>query len=211
MALSVRMELNVYDIAAVILKNHLKPAVARGMRGTAGSGKGVRTLLEHFSMSLCYDYNGPSNHIDFLLTTRPTSTAFERTSISSKYFSVAEQVSVDNSVESTDEVMDKVMDRRAASIDLDIGRLELLSTPIPLPTAIHPLQVGSRAFPGDQPYSVVLSYEDLLFTVGLVRVFMGLSSEGETESSLQDVYMEYKCIVVWKMNREIGTMEGGPR
>jgi hypothetical protein len=38
--MSVRIELNVYDMAAVVLKNPLRPTVARGLRGTAGSGKG---------------------------------------------------------------------------------------------------------------------------------------------------------------------------
>ena len=173
--LSVRVELNIFDTAAVVLKSHLRPSVARGMRGTAGSGKGVRALLEHFNMSLCYDYNAPANKADFLLTTSPiaNSLAHGRRNSAPKY-------SFKSTLRDDSNTANPVtfQNWKSPSVDLDVGRLDLISVPIPLPTAINPLQSGGRPGQGGTPYSVVFSYEDLLFVINLAHEFIGLDTAG---------------------------------
>ena len=185
-SLSVRIELNVFDTAAVVLKSHLRPSVARGMRGTAGSGKGVRALLEHFSMSLCYDYNAPANKADFLLTTSPIATSMThgRRNPTPKY-------SFKSTFKDDGNTANPVafQNWKSPSVDLDVGRLDLISVPIPLPTAINPLQSGGRPGQGGSPYSVVFSYEDLLFVMNLAHEFIGLDTAGTVEYGVHiDLY-----------------------
>ena len=172
-ALSVRMELNLYDIAVVILKSHLKPNMARGLRGTAGSGKGVRTLLEHFNLSLCYDFNAPENHTNFYLTTKPASDVIGRITVSKKYWGFDSEKSYD----SIENIVN--YEKKKISVDLDVGRLELSSVSIPQPTAIQPLELGSKVPFGEAPYSIVLSYEDMLYTMTLIREFIGMEGKGK--------------------------------
>ena len=200
------MELNLYDIAVVILKNNVKPTMARGLRGTAGSGKGVRTLLEHFSLSLCYDYNAPENHTDLLLTTKPPNDMKKHITVSKKYWNNESDNNMNNdnnndnnnnnssyydNNNNRDDIGNMNYDRKKASVDFDIGRLELFSVPIPFPTAIQPLQLGSKMPFGDAPCSIVLSYEDLLYTLSLVKEFIGQGNEGKI----------WKCVEKRRDNR----------
>ena len=166
-------------------------------------------MLEHFTISLCYDYNAPTNHADLLLTTKPSTAVISSITVSRKYSRRTSDKSID-----TDSSFGTATSDRRVSIDFDLGRLELFSVPIPLPTAIHPMQQGSLGVSanrggvgglgglgglglggigglggmggvggqGDAPYSLVFSYEDLLFTVSIVREFMGLGVEGEGET-----------------------------
>ena len=166
-----RMELNLFDIAAVVLRNYLKPSLARGKRGAAGSGKGVRALLEHFNMSLSYDYNAPSNRADLLFTTSKATPAANTTQDRFHISSTRKR-------RDEDEYNPIFMRRKGTSIDLDTGRLELFSVPIPLPTAIHPL-MAPKSLPCASQYSAVFSYEDLLFTMNVVQEFLGLEKTGE--------------------------------
>ena len=168
--LSVRMELNLYDTAAVVLRNHLKPSLARGKRGTAGSGKGVRALLEHFDMSFSYDYNAPLNRADLLFTT-------SKATVTSNIALDKLHLSSTRKKREEEDLSALISRRKGASIDFDVGRLELFSVPIPLPTAIHPLLVP-RPLPCDNQYNAVFSYEDLLFTMSVVNEFLGIKSTG---------------------------------
>jgi hypothetical protein len=204
-ALSVRMELNVYDVAAVILKNHLRPSLARGLRGTAGSGKGVRTLFEHLNLSLSYDYNCPADHVNFFLTTNPLSSGrITRSSTNARGDSEYDS-DYDRDFDSPGQRSRGIRNDRLPverdllyfspkrlkrgkgdSVDFDIGRLELSSLLIPYPTAILPSVTGLSTT--DTAYSVVSSYEDLLFTISLIHEFMGISevSVDESEEKLEE-------------------------
>lgn len=66
---SVKMELNLYEVAIVMLKTYRVPALARGLRGSAGSGRGVRTLLEFFSGSLVHHTINPVHYISRCIET----------------------------------------------------------------------------------------------------------------------------------------------
>ena len=166
--MSVRVEVNVFELAVVILRSHSKPSTARGMRGSAVSGKGARALVEGFNVSLRYDYNASADRSDFLFTTTPQSSTGVRDKqpVGSKYY---------NDINVRDEdTYSPLLRRKGCSIDLDSSRLELFSIPIPLPTAIHcslpPVKRRSR----DVPYNIVFSHEDLLSAVNIFELFLGL-------------------------------------
>lgn len=59
------MESAVQDLAAVIVGSYQGAQVSRGVRGTAGSGSGTRTLVEGLSFSVTHNHWLESNHLDF--------------------------------------------------------------------------------------------------------------------------------------------------
>jgi hypothetical protein len=211
-ALSVRMELNVYDVAAVILKNYLRPSLARGLRGTAGSGKGVRTLFEHLDLSLSYEYNCPANHVNFFLTTNPLSSgqithsstnARRDSDYDSDYDEGSDSPGHGSRGARNDRLPverdllyfspKRLKRRKGDSVDFDIGRLELSSLLIPYPTAILPSVTGLSTT--DTPYSVVSSYEDLLFTISLIQEFMGISELSMVDESEEKLEEQLKLVL----------------
>ncbi len=58
------MELGIGSLAVMIVQDYCSPVKQRGMRGSAGSGRGVRTLLNHFSLSLILNQWYSGNRID---------------------------------------------------------------------------------------------------------------------------------------------------
>ncbi|CAN0362639.1 unnamed protein product, partial [Discosporangium mesarthrocarpum] len=60
----VHMECLVKGVSVVILNAYHGPHISRGARGTAGSGRGARTLLEGLSLSMVHNHWMANNHID---------------------------------------------------------------------------------------------------------------------------------------------------
>lgn len=164
--MSVRVEVNVFELAVVFLRGHSKPSTARGMRGSAMSSKGARALVEGFNLSLRYDYNASADRSDYLFTTTPQScTVRDKQPASSKYYDI--------NVRDEDAYCPPFR-RTGCSIDLDSSRLELSSIPIPLPTAIHCTPPASKRRSKDVPYNILFSHEDLLSAVNIFELFLGL-------------------------------------
>lgn len=58
------MEAAVQGLAAVIVNEYQGAAESRGTRGTAGSGRGARTLVEGLSLSITHNHWLAVNHLD---------------------------------------------------------------------------------------------------------------------------------------------------
>jgi hypothetical protein len=125
-------------------------------------------------MSLSYDFNAPANRADLLLTT-------SKASASSNTTQDRFHISSARKKRDEEDYNPIFVRRKGTSIDLDTGRLELFSVPIPLPTAIHPLMVP-KPLPFASQYNAVFSYEDLLFTMNVVQEFLGIEKEGEKKT-----------------------------
>ena len=68
---SVTIECTLFDIAAVLMKTYRPPASARGLRGSSGSGRGVRTLIEYFNAQYAYHQVLPENLVDIAVCIGP--------------------------------------------------------------------------------------------------------------------------------------------
>ena len=156
--------------------------VRRGLRGRAGSGKGVRTLVEHFNLFFSREFNVERNHVHLNLS----NTGNE--SVSGDEPTITGATAVIETVEGFGAPYGE-------SVDWDSGRLELKPVVIPRPTCIIPHQqprgfVRSNATSGwgavhpggldpamlddgttHQANSVVSSYEDILFVCDLFAQF----------------------------------------
>ena len=159
-----RMDFNLFDVAAVIVVDARKAARARGLRGRAGSGKGVRTLVEHFDLFFSREFNAEKNHVDLSLSTKVDEMLDDSARGGAEYDAGAESGAPYGS-----------------SVDWDSGRLDLVPVSIPRPTCIIPHQqhrraagtaVGDVGGAGDhQGDSVVSSYEDMLLIADLWSQF----------------------------------------
>ena len=156
--------------------------VRRGLRGRAGSGKGVRTLVEHFNLFFSREYNVERNHVHLNLS----NTGNE---------SVSGDEPTSTGASAVVETIEGFGATYGESVDWDSGRLELKPVVIPRPTCVIPHQqprgfVRSNASSGwgavhpggfdqgilhdgmtHQANSVVSSYEDILFVCDLCAQF----------------------------------------
>ena len=156
--------------------------VRRGLRGRAGSGKGVRTLVEHFNLFFSREYNVERNHVHLNLSNTGNESASGDEPTSTGASAVVETIEGFGAT-------------YGESVDWDSGRLELKPVVIPRPTCVIPHQqprgfVRSNASSGwgavhpggfdqgilhdgmtHQANSVVSSYEDILFVCDLCAQF----------------------------------------
>jgi hypothetical protein len=68
---SIRYECHIHGLCLVLMKSYLSPNASRGLRGTAGSGRGVRTIVEEVSVQFSYHFNKPENRLDVLASISP--------------------------------------------------------------------------------------------------------------------------------------------
>jgi hypothetical protein len=171
---SVRMYLNIYDVAAVLVKKYRPPSQSRGVRGSSGSGRGVRTLLEFLNLALSYHFSAVTNHIDVKVDLyNPVS------------------VDADAEEEGTREVPASPAGRskhRGEGIDaahplrhhhhrndfVDLSRDGVMLEPaqISYPHCVYPLIQSTSDFTTNS-CDIVTCYEDLTFCVNLLTEFVG--------------------------------------
>jgi hypothetical protein len=60
---SVKSDLRIFDLAAVLVRQFRSAAVSRGLRGASGSGRGVRTLVEFATLLHTYFHDARTGHI----------------------------------------------------------------------------------------------------------------------------------------------------
>lgn len=141
---SVNVEVNFSDLALVLLR-HYKPAyIARGMRGAAGSGRGVRTQIDHLSGSVVHHYDAIMNHFDLQVNIEPI------------------------------DIFDRHQDQTEKTlVDFDDERLKLHPSTLFQPKCVFPLSGIDRDFP-ENSCDVVTSYEDMLLTVSLITTLIDM-------------------------------------
>lgn len=179
---SVKMDLRVFDIAAILMRTYRAPVLARCLRGAAGSGRGVRTLVEFFNCNYSYHFDKLASQLDMALELfrSPTPT------ISSSAGSHIDGNTTNNRAGSTvtrsdDHHLPSTLD----FVNLDAEEFQLKPATISHPRTVFPLTSAataaeyhgsnlnnvSAAFPLDS-CNVVISYEDLLFLNHVVNSFL---------------------------------------
>ena len=149
---AVRMELNVYDLAVVLVRRYKPPQIARGLRGASGSGRGIRTLIEYFSFSMFYFFSAVDNHLDVKFD------CFGQSADAPQYRNSGNNW--------TD----------GFCVNLNAEELKLKPMKIPSPTClISPVTLPPKF--GSDSCDVVTCYEDILFCYELVSTFFGLKND----------------------------------
>jgi hypothetical protein len=186
---SVKMDVNVFDAAAVVTRKYKAPAVGRGLRGSAGSGRGVRTLVEFLSAGYSYHFDVPRNHKDLLVTIYPkkghnVDEFSPDTHTANTDLAFGTLVSSHPTVSLDDFGQETGAELPGGGVDLDAGHLKLPSVAVPYPTCIMPLSDTKGRLP-PETCDIVTSYEDLLFIVSLVSDFIGIGDDQCDEEKLE--------------------------
>jgi len=149
---SVVTECHVLDLVIVLLKNYRPPSESRGIRGTSGSGRGVRTILENLTVTYNSQFNHGTTQTDTFLK------FYGRNAPKAKYH-VGDMDSNDSAGDEQDYQ------------SLDLESLQLSPVNILEPKCVYPLDDLERDF---QNFACVASsLEDLLFAVLLISHLMG--------------------------------------
>ena len=150
---SVKMELSIYDIAVVLVRRYLVPEKARGLRGASGSGRGIRTLLEYFSLQLIYQFVAEENHLDVKLDC------------------------FGHSDEKYNHQFDTSVGTAGACVDLNAEELRLKPGKVLNPTClISPVLLSTKFRPDSS--DIVTCYEDFILCNDLFTNFLGLKGKG---------------------------------
>lgn len=166
---TVKMELNIFSLAVILVKRYRPPSQYRGIRGSSGSGKGVRTLIEHLNVALSYHFIVESNNLDvkvYVSGPEPENdddsvvNDAAGTSTAANAAATAAAVDVANSI--------------VAYVDLHAEALRLGGSAIPHPHSVFPLAATRTDFTPDS-CDIVASYEDLTFCISLVNKFLNVA------------------------------------
>jgi hypothetical protein len=175
---SVRTELRGHDIAVVMLHAYKTPAASRGIRGTAGSGRGVRSLVEYMTFEFSYHVNQPSDQVDILFSFAPA----ER---NDKIFELMDMKRRVNDRNDSTRAKWKRSDLKSKSayIDFDSESLSIPGVTVRTPKCNVEVVIPPRQFPREC-CSIVSSYEDMALAAGLISAFFSVpfsSLKGRTE------------------------------
>jgi hypothetical protein len=151
---SVKMELDISDLSLVLMKQYRPPALSRGIRGVAGSGKQIRTLLEFGSIQFQSHLDAKETTLDYILRIGPE--------IHEKPLS--------------EESEERPIIPSRSFVDFGKEFLFLSSVSLPPPKCVSPLYIPPRIFP-KQSCRIATSYEDILVTVDLIMSCIGLGTE----------------------------------
>lgn len=162
---NVRSELNLHDVAVILTKKYRPPELSRGLRGAAGSGRGVRTLIEYLNCSYSYHFMPRDNHLD--LKFNITNPDFDEDDV--RYHEVSP--------------FPRTTPRPNNDyVDLNKDFLNLRATSVPYPHSVYPLIEPKHLFMSN-PCDVVTSYEDALFVVSVFKDFFDTRPEEVDDAS----------------------------
>jgi hypothetical protein len=189
---SVKYELNLYDIALVMQKVYIAPNEARGSRGSAGSGRGIRTLVEYLSCGLVYHYDKPGKHSDILFNILPCEHYRKRGFKENKYNKVNKK-DINKKVLNKDNVLEIPLND---DINFNINNIEVSAVGINNPLILYPLSKSKTKFDVNS-CDVVSSYEDILFLISLVSEFI------ENPPPIEDLTSDEKLVLKKKIRKSI--------
>jgi hypothetical protein len=149
---SVKMELDISDLSLVLMKQYRPPSLSRGIRGVAGSGKQIRTLLEFGSIQFQSHLDAKETTLDYILRIGPE--------IHEKPLS--------------EETEERPIVPSKSFVDFGKEFLFLPSVSFPPPKCVSPLYIPPRIFP-KQSCRIATSYEDILLAIELIKSCIGLT------------------------------------
>lgn len=176
---SVRMNLNLYDLAAVLVKKYRPPSMSRGIRGSSGSGRGVRTLMEFLNLAFSYHFSSVTNHIDMKLDLyTPTHSEDAEADRNSKTLPPRKETTTSRRPSFGEELEHYV----APFVDLNKDKVNLEPAQLALPHCVYPL-IDSRTHFTSNSCDIVTCYEDMLFCSQLFKDFLGGDSDKPKKKS----------------------------
>jgi hypothetical protein len=164
---TVKMDLNIYSLAVILVKRYRPPSQYRGVRGASGSGKGVRTLIEFLNIAMAYHFVVSQNRLDFkLLVSGPDEESDDEDEAEDTHAAAAAAAAgLGNSRRGN----------TTSYVDLHGEQLRLGSSAVPHPHSVYPL-VPSRTDFTPLSCDIVTSYEDLTFCMSLINKFLQLDA-----------------------------------
>lgn len=160
---NISYQVNASGIAMVVSKTPMAPALCRGVRGAAGSGRGIRTLLEYLSLSFAYSYHQESDSIDIFIDVFPTLEAFSsdaNDSMLALHFG-------------SSHIFPPLINR-GPFMEISQERPHLTFYPIAPPTAVRPIVSPGSQSNNMESCDIVTSLEDLYFLQHVGQTFLGL-------------------------------------
>jgi hypothetical protein len=162
---SVRSEIRLFDLAMVLMKSYVLPEKARGLRGSAGSGRGVRTVIEYLSCGIAYHFDALKDQMDI---------SVDFSSIAAMYPGLGEDNeevprSPDSSPTSSPrrkpfniQSLNLHPKRPLPYVDFDAENVHIPAITLSHPRTIVTLDEGGISFTPDS-CDIVTSYEDVVF------------------------------------------------
>ncbi len=167
---STNTEVNLTEMAMVLLKQYKQPCFARGLRGAAGSGSGVRTQIEYLSASVVHHYDALKNNFDLLVDVAPIDPAEDPSQGAATQQHAAPGHGHGHSrAQGSGHAPGHGRGSRGDSFvyfDAEYPKIESKSQFEPV--CVFPLASSSRKFP-ENSCDIVTSYEDLLLTIALIQ------------------------------------------
>lgn len=192
---SIRYECHAHGVSIVLMKSYMSSSISRGLRGTAGSGRGIRTIVELLSFEFSYHFDKLENHLDMLLSIQPSSDPI--------FGNSGKQSKKEKDVNSKTEALEipgteqppgnpisfgreeesekissslKLSSQKMQYVDFDEDSLLLQSCKLPTAKLLTPIPEASRAFPR-LCCNIISSVEDLLFIEHLLHQFLDIQSD----------------------------------
>ena len=188
---NVKQDLNIYDLATVLVKRYRPPSIYRGIRGSSGSGKGVRTLVEFLNLNMSYHLDVKNNHLDLKFDIFSPPLEEDDVLFEENPADAADIAAGANSVAHAATVAAATAEAAVNYVDFDSERLVLKAAAVLYPRCVFPLTPARTDFT-THPTDVVTSYEDLLFCVALVKDFLGIApASGATDADNEQLNSEY--------------------
>ena len=157
---SMKVDLKILDAVAVIHKVHEAPKESRGRRGSAGSGRGIRTQIEFLTLEFSLDYDAKINNNDIRFKMVPIlpddDFGAQRDTFRRSQFSTT-----NNGV------------KAMKFVDYNGYPLVLHGAEVRVPKSIYPLD-DSKSNTMHVTCNIVTSYEDVLFTVSMITDFLNV-------------------------------------
>lgn len=159
---SVKMELDISDLSLVLMKQYRSPSMSRGIRGVAGSGKQIRTLVEFASIQFESQLDAKETTLDYILRIGPE---IHEKSLAGE--------------------PEPPITPPRTYVDFGTEFLFLPSVSLPPPKCVSPLYIPPRIFP-KQSCRITTSYEDVLLTIDLVMGCIGLATEPQAKAEVNE-------------------------
>jgi len=153
------MDLSIYDLAIVSVRNFTSKASFRKARGAAGSGRGVRSLVEFLNCNFTYAFDSLQNQVDVEFKIEPSN--FETFRDERPYSK--------DSAHTTEVIHLDTAHKQFLSLDFDSTYLKCAA--IPSPTAMPSYSSQDLVLRSDT-CDAVFSCEDLLFCHKVVSAFL---------------------------------------
>ena len=188
------MQCNIYDLALVLTKAKKSNFTARGVRGSAGSGRGVRTLVEFLRADFAgrwyseFSDGGDINHCDLMLEFLPREKVENVNTINeinnnSIYHRNTQMSQTYNTTSANNNNATNAYNNNITRFtDVTANRVYIHAKEIPLPTCVFPLKDSVELF--YDSCIIVTSVEDLLFVINLMKRFIATdSNNNKTETN----------------------------